>query len=92
LNLLPTYSDEIILAFNQDKSPRQFSPEVRGTDKQVSVNSWRHVAGGAVTFCAAISFHTCIAQTMMQYCGVCNLWCGEAWIYWNMLWLYLFYF
>ena len=40
-NLLPTYSEKILLSVHNDSSPRSFPPSIRGTDKQLNDNSWK---------------------------------------------------
>jgi hypothetical protein len=70
----PTYSDKIILSVHKDSSPKSFSPIDQTTDKQLNVNSWKHVAGNDITFplhchnMLHVYFTQCIAA-----CTLCNL-------------------
>jgi hypothetical protein len=39
-----------MLSVRNDRSPTLFPPQVRGTDKQLNVQPWKHVEGNNVTF------------------------------------------
>jgi hypothetical protein len=43
--LLPMYSDNIMLSVCTDSFTTSFPPLIRGTDKQLNVNPWKHMAG-----------------------------------------------
>lgn len=48
-NLLPIYSEKILLSVHNDSSTRSFPPRIRGTDKQLSDNSWKCGVGNDFT-------------------------------------------